>query len=355
MTPSSIRRLTAVLAAAALVATGCAKKVTSVSESYTSPEGTESDRTQLVVFADYPISVSHYADFSPPGPSPRDTLKFVEILRKGAPGTVHGMIFDQSLAGEFEIFRRELGGGMRLLNDFVTEPSRRWFDSQWEFYSFRDDDPSRPVPATYRARGLLSGATTARSPLTNSASIGDTAIIDLGLRIIHGSPPFEPYTDSLFTLAWNPVPGAVGYYLHVYQFSNDLRDPLERALAGTAAPFFEGKSKDFYAAYFPATVTQHKIGDGGGTVFTRRQTFFGQVYMARVSAVDASGRMIASSRPGDSREVIEEDGYRFEPLGAIAVSTTRVPPLGLSAPRPLGARDVQVIESGGTRILHYER
>lgn len=356
-TNRSIRRALLLAGFAALLAAGCSKKVTSVSESYTSPEGTESPNSRLVVFPDYPIARTYIADFSPPGPSETDRVDSVVILRKGSPTTMNGMIFDGTAAGGFQVFRREQGGGMRLLSDFVIEPSHRWLDSQWEFYSFRDDDPTRLAPPTYRARGLLSGAATERSPLTNLATSSDTALADIGLRILHGSPPFEAYTDSLFTLAWNAVPGAVGYYLHVFQFRNDLRDELERTLAGVPAPFFEGKSKDLYAAFFPPTVTQHKLGGGGGTLFTRRQTFFGQIYYARVSAVDAEGRMIATSRLGDDRIGPYEEGYTLQPLSAIAVVTSRVPPLEPTRafPHALGARSVQVVESGATRILHYER
>jgi hypothetical protein len=270
---------------------------------------------------------------------------------------MNGMIFDGTAAGGFQVFRREQGGGMRLLNDFVLTPSQRWLDSQWELYSFRDDDPARPAPPTYRGRGLLSGAATERSPLTNVASNTDTTLIDVNLRIIHGSPPFEPYTDSLFTLAWNAVPGAAGYYLHVYQFRNDLRDDLERTLAGCAAPFFEGKSKDIYAAFLPAGVTQHKIGSPGVTVFTQRTTFYGQVYNARVSAVDANGNMIGFSRRGDDRIGPYESGYTLQPLGAILVAPQRPAPLGpaRAMPTSFGVRDVRIIESGGIRYLHAER
>src|SRR6185503_10998086 len=202
----------------------------------------------------------------------------------------------------------------------------------------------------YRGRGLLAGAATERSPLTNMASSSDTALIDVRLRVLHGAPPFEPYTDSLFTLAWDPVPGAVGYYLHVFQFRNDLRDDNERTIAGAPAPFYEGKSKDIYAAFIPAGVTQHKIGDPGVTLFTRRATFYGQAYNARLSAVDASGRMIGFSRTGDERIGPYDTGYTLQPLGAVVVAPSRAAPLGGPAralPTPLGARSVQLVEAGG--------
>lgn len=355
MIPSPIRRLVILTAAAALAA-GCAKKVTSVSESYTSPEGTASAGSRLVLSPDHAVPRFYFADFSPPGPSPNDVVDSVGYLRRGTAATLHGMIFDGTGASGYQIFRQEQGGGMRLLTDFVVKPSQRWVDSQWELYSFRDDDPARPSPTTYRARGLLSGAATERSPLSNlAASTTDTALADIGLRIINGAPPFEPYIDSLFTVAWNPVPGAAAYILHVFQFRNDLRSEDERTLGGAPAPFFEGKSKDLYAAYFPSTVTQHKLGSGGGVILTRRQTYYGQVYLTRVSAVDANGRMIATTLDGDLRIGPYENGYTLQPLTALAVAPTRVPPLGPARAATMNGRPARILDGQGLRILQPAR
>lgn len=360
MITPALRRCAPVVLAAAWLASGCAQKVTSVSEDTTTPEGTVSPLTQLVVFGDYEIPVTYWSDFSPPGISVTDVLDATAAVRRGTPTTVYGMIFDGSAASGFQAFRREAGGGMRQLNDFVIPPSQRWLDSHWEFYSFRDDDPAREQPPTYQARGLLSGAATAHSPLSNVASATDTALADIGLRIIHGQPPIEPFTDSLFTVTWNAVPGAVGYYLHAFQFRNDLRDNLERTLAGAPAPFFEGKSKDIYAAYFPASVTQHKLGAGGGTLLTRRPTYYGQVYIVRVSAVDANGRMIAFSRLGDYRIGPYDAGYTLQPLGAVLVAPSRIAAIANRAvPSRLAAdgavRSGQILEADGVQYLHVER
>lgn len=355
-------RAAVVAVAVALGVLGCGRKVTSVDSSFTTPAGTRTDRAKLVVFVDRPVPVLYYADFSPPGVSPSDVLDSTVYMRRATPVTVHGMIFDGTPASGYQVFRREDGGGLAPLDDFVHTPSQRWVDMQWELYSFRDEDPTRSAPPTYQARGLLAGAATARSPLTNPASTAvDTALADIGLDIVYGQPPNTPYIDSLFTVRWNAVPGAAGYYLHVFQFRNDLRDERERILAGTPAPFFEGKTKDIYGAFLPAGVTRHKVGDPDGIIFTRRQTFYGQVYLVRASAVDASGRMIAFTNRSAYRVGPYENGYTLQPLGAIIVSPTRsaIEPQnsasGVRVEAPLTGQPARLIEAGGQRYLQPER
>lgn len=375
MNAFSIRRsallgVAAALGFSALLAAGCSKKIVSVDPDFTAPEGTANEFARMVVYDDRAIPVYYFSDFSPPGPDPNDLIDSIGYVRRGSAATLNGLILDGTPASGYQVFRREEGGGMAPLQDFVAQPSARWVDREWEIYAFRDDDPTRIGPPTYQARGLLAGVATARSPVTNTAALGDTSLPDIGLRIAYGSPPNEPYIDSLFTLRWNAVPGAVGYYLHVFQFRSDLRDELERTLAGTPSPFFVGKSKDFYAAFLPAGVTQYKLGGPEGITFTRRQTFYGQNYFARVSAVDTLGRMIAFSSFSSDPQVASyrigpyENGYTLQPLGAIIVSPSRPPigaPAGASrvraeAPFARGTvRAARVIESDGQRYLHFER
>lgn len=361
VTHRSARRRDLLAAALAVLATaaGCSQKVTSVSSDYTVPEGVPSADAQLIVYAERPVVREFMTDVSPPGPSPTDTRDSLSVVWRFAPTVVNGQIVDGTRATDYQVFRREDSGGVRRILDFAVRPSARWVDSQWELYTFRDDDPARPVPATYFGRGLLSGVATPASPLTNAGSgTTDTSLADIGLRIVHGAPPNEPYTDSLFTLEWNAIPGAAAYYLHVFQYRNDLRDEMERVHSGVPAPFFAGKSKDLYAAILPPSVTRHRLGEANGRILTRRPTFYGQVYYARVSAVDGEGRMIAFPVDGDLRAGAYDNGYTLQPVGGIAVETTRVPPESgplFALPGRLEPRRARLIDRHGVRILHLER
>jgi hypothetical protein len=358
-------RSAGVLALAALAAlSGCASKVASVDSSFVSPEGSPSANTSLVVFDDREVLSYVYLDFSPPGPDPGDQLSEVVSYRRGAPGTVHGMIADGTAASGFQVFRTEAGGGTRQLLDYPTVPKHRWLDTGWELYSFSDGAPTTDPKPTYQCRGLIEDAATATSPLSNRGILGDTSLVNLKLHVIHQLPPAN-YTDSLFTLAWTAVPGAAYYSVHVYTFRGDLRSESDRIVAAAPAPFFDGKSDDLYAVLVAGNRTSYKLEDPALKLLTRRRTFFDKEYLARVAAIDSSGRMIGFSF-GDERLGSAEDGYTLQSLGAIVVQTQKLPPSsGATRPKvepPLSARTpgrtAQIVTIGdgpdAIRVLHYE-
>jgi hypothetical protein len=350
--------------AALLALSGCASKVTRVDASYVSPEGTPSANTSLVVFEDREVLSYVYLDFSPPGPDPGDVLSDVVSYRRGTPGMVHGMIADGTAASGFQVFRTEAGGGTRQLLDYPTVPKHRWLDTGWELYAFSDGAPTTDPKPTYQCRGLIEDAATVNSPLSNRGILSDTSLVNLHLRVIHELPPAY-YTDSLFTVTWDAVPKTAYYTLQVYTLRGDLRSEPERIVAAAPAPFFDGKADDIYSVLVAGNKTSYKLETPALRLLTRRRTFYDKDYLARVAAIDSSGRMIGFSF-GDMRIGPAEDGYTLQSLGAIVVQTQKLPPSsGATRSRiepPLSARvpgrSAEIVTLGegpdAIRVLHFE-
>ena len=323
--------LVACMALATAIA-GCSDQPTEVDPTYVMPEGTPSRNSRLVMWYDQSNVVTVYRDFIPPGPNRDDgdtVIRTVEY-RRAAPTTITGMIFDSTAASGFQVLRRESGGGFRQFQDFLAARTKRWLDYQWELFKFTDPIPA-VEPPTYVGRGLVLGIANARSPLTNVSQIPTSSMIPI---VYTGE---RAPSDSLFTISWNPVMGAAGYIIHVYEFRTDLRSVDEKILSGAAAPIYDGQSRDILVAFHDGTgPTSYRIGDVRPDVqiLTRRTTFFGSVYQVRVSAFDADGRMIGCTI-GDNeiQQGYDGDGtYALYPLGSAKVNPT---PLGARAPDPL--------------------
>ena len=311
---------------------GCSKKMTSVDPSYTTPDGTLSPNSRLIVYPDLPNVRSYYLDLPPPGPDPGDPFDHALTYRVGAPTTVHGVILDGTAANGYQVLRRETNGGLRVLKDYVSSPLQRWLDSGWELYAFDDPDTTRGLPPTYEARGVVQGVVSRSSPISGLSTLADTTLADISISIVYGDQgqiPPPPYIDSLFTVKWTAVPNAASYLFDVYQLRGDLRTEDEIALSGVPQPVYFGKTRDLYIALLPPTVTQYKLGDPG-LILTRAQTFYGQTYAVRVCALDSQGRMIGFSS-GDVRVGLGGDsGYSLYALGSIEVAPTVHPPLEAS-------------------------
>jgi hypothetical protein len=309
------------LLAGALAVSGCGKKVTTADASYTTPEGTFSPDARLVVYPDAPVLARIYSDGGEPGPGVDlerpdllDTLRDSVEVRQSTPGTLHGIVFDGTPASAYQVLRRESNGGLFPLKDYLLPPNRRFLDSQWELYAFQDPTPSGYSPASYIGRGLVSGAVSRTSPLTN---LGVTIGSDVSNLAYTGD---RAPTDTLITMRWVPVPEAVGYWIQVYQFRGNAE---ERLLSATPAPFVLGPTRDFFVAWVPAPADSYKIGRPGAMVLTRRVLLSGAEYFVRVSAVSAEGRLVAFTY-GDLDEVRGRGTYRLFRLGAARVAPHRL-------------------------------
>lgn len=343
-----LRLLAAAFAVAALA--GCVKKQpTEVSPSY-APEGAPAQEARLIVYPNLPTTLFTFFDKNtdPQTPNPiGDSLISTAPFQDGASGIFRLMLFDGTQASAFELLRREQGGGYFSVNDFLINPARKWIDGQREVYVATDPNPSSFSPATYMMRGVVGGQITEDSPLTNAAIAGTPTIAPITYAGI--SAP----NDSLFTVAWNAVNNAAGYWVHVYQFLEASRN--DQVLSGIPAPAYVNKVRDYFLGYVPAPNTSYKLGTAPADVdiFTRRLTLRGQVYLVRIAAVDANGALIAYSYgdfgliPGENLE------YTLFPLGAFAINVRSGAPQ--TAARPLNglgdASDPEALRMGDLRIV----
>jgi len=318
----SLLRRIAPLAAVALVAlamVGCAKKVTSVDPNYTAPEGKYSVDARLIVYPDAPITVETYTDNPPDGPGadgrPGEEDVFLRTEQVYvAPGTLHGLILDGTPASGYQVLRRESSGGFAQLKDYVLNPVVRFLDSQWEVYTFDDGQPSGFSPPSYAGRGVVAGAVTPTSPLTNVSELMNSDIRDLkytGRR--SGTKPAP--LDSNLTMSWEAVPGAAGYWIQIYQFKGGSEAQL---LAAAPAPLIPGNVRNYFVGYVAAPDTTYKLGQPGALVLTRRTLLNSVEYLVRISAVNDQGELIAFTY-GDWQYIRAVGTYRRYRIGAAKV------------------------------------
>ena len=254
---SAVRCLqgTALLAMAALTvaAAGCSKKIPSGpfgSYLVAYPEGVrdslQNTPSDLIVWPDVPLRVFEVGT---------DTAVFpprtFDVYRSG-PGVMHGEIMDYVQATGYQMFRDEDGGGYRSFNDFPLSPERRFTDRSYyggtsgalvmppaQFFPFSDPYPA-PIPArSYVGRAEVSRVTGSAYPLTNRGTTPDTTTIpDMQYTGLTGHPgdsntgPAPP--DSLLALSWSTVPGAAGYWVHIYQKRNDIHTSSDAEEIGRA-------------------------------------------------------------------------------------------------------------------------
>jgi hypothetical protein len=311
--------------ALALGLTGCAKKVTSVDPGYVSPEGVRSTRATLVVTPDVLIPMVFYKGTGKPVDDdslltfpPPDTLLTRQTLATENPvfdgqaygyvylydaGFLTGQIFDQTPVNDYQLLRRESGGGYRIAAGFELRPTRRWLDTEWENYEFVDQPPATSYqPSTYLGRGTYSHHVTSESPLTNAAILVPNPVgfihfdyqgmVDqktLNESSLSDSIYIPP--DSLFEIRWTPVPGAVGYWIQIYKFIGGSFDQVASSWPSAA---YLGASRDYLVAYLPAPADHYRVGDPGAITLTRRPIIQHQDYLLRIAALDANGQIIGA-------------------------------------------------------------
>jgi len=306
---------------------GCAKQSTEVDPGFF-PAGKLDDDARMVLWFDQPNVMTVYADFQPLGPDPlgdrcgmpvkglEDTLLGYEERQFYSPGTVRGMIIDHTPASSYQLFRREASGGFRMFQDFPAERFRQWLFTGWEAFRFIDRVPSGMNPATYVGRGVVDGTVTPQSPLTNAPDLALPTVPEVVITSL-----MRP-RDSLFTVTWDPVASAAGYWVQIYDLPPV--SPNEAILRGAPAPFFDGDANEIFVGFVDAPSTTYTIGDTSRTdvdILMRRATFFSRIYIVRVSAVDAGGQMLATTR-GSNGILLTEGMYALFPLGGRAVCPT---------------------------------
>jgi hypothetical protein len=357
----------AALLAPALVllgAPGCSKKLPNEPIGTTLvayPEGVRdsAERTpsDLVVWPDVPITVFE-------GFSLADGAPTVFTAYRTQPGSMQGLIADYLQAGAYQLFRQEEGGGFRSFSDFNVSPAKRWADRTYfgspsgtqvlppgQLFPFSDRAPSPIALKGYVGRAVVSGLSSAGSALTNLGAAPDTIAIRpiayTGLTGIPGNTNTGPAPpDSLLDLSWEAIPGAASYWVHIYQKRGDIRISEEAFNIAQASPIAQGKVRDLFIGRFPATTTAYKLGNpppAGSRILVYRVLIGLQEVLIRVSAVNAQGRLIATTGlpanwpttlgalGGDldsfAVRVGQFDKKRYFPLGAVRVTPGRpIPP-----------------------------
>lgn len=328
--PSLTRFAWVLVTIAALAAPGCEKQLPSgpIGDYLVDyPEGQrdslERTPSDLVAWPDVPLSVLETS--SDPNVPPRTF-----IVYRSAPGVMHGMIADYVQSNGYQMFRSEDGGGYREFTDYSLNATRRWSDRSYygtlsgervlppaQFFSFSDVAPPAIPLRSYVGRAVLSGLSGADYPLTNLGATPDTTAIPsmryTGLTGFPGDPDTGPAPpDSLLALSWEPIAGAASYWVHIYQKRADIRSSDEAIANAHPAPIASGKARDLFIGTFPAPIIAYKLGNPvppGGRVLVYRVLLGLAEVLIRVSAVDASGRMIATiSSDGDLDEVQEGSG-----------------------------------------------
>lgn len=332
---------------------GCAKKlpvgpVGAHLASY--PEGRrdslERTPSDLVVWPDVAITVQDSSS-----DTTRIPIRTFPVYRSGA-GVMQGLVVDYTQANGYQMFRLEDGGGYRSFADFMIPASRRMSERSYyggaagavvlppaQLFRFADEAPPAIPLKGYVGRAVISGVTGSGYPLTNLGSAPDTTGI---LPLLYTSPtglpgPGPPPPDSLLDMTWETIPGAAGYWVHIYQKRADVRateaaDAIEIALP---SPIAAGKVRDLFIGFFPAPRTSYKLGSPvppGCRVLAYRPLIGLQEVLLRVSAVDAAGRMIATTGSAGDMDAVAErinevDRRRTFLLGAKRVTPGRpLPP-----------------------------
>ena len=349
----SLPAIALMLVVAVVLLSGCSKKMPSGpfgAYLVAYPEGQRDslDRTpsDLVVWPDVPLTVLESGSDSTVFPTRTFTA-----YRLG-PGVVHGEVIDYIQATGYQMFRSENGGGYRSFIDFPLSALRRWSDRSYyggtqgpvalqpsQVFLFSDQTPAAIALKGYVGRGEVSGLTGSTYPLTNLGATPDSIAIPplqyTGLTGLPGNPDSGPAPpDSLLRLSWEPISGAAGYWVHIYQKRGDIRSSEEAMLIAQPAPIATGKVRDLFIGFFPAPDTVYKLGDPippGSRVLVYRVLQGLQEVFIRISAVDATGRMIATTGSAGSLDEVSErfgqvDRRRVFLLGAKKVTPDRPRP-----------------------------
>ena len=338
----------AILLAAGLLAAGCAKKNTIVNPDFRLPEGRYSDQAMLIT---WPSSGAFSLVYQPQNDdlerSNDRLLDTVITYPTTTPGAVHIELINGTQASAFELFGREPSGAFARLREYDLVPIRKWLDGHWSLISDLDATPGSSPE--YVARGVVGGAVTADSPLTNlatpdvSGQVPATLVFDIAR------------SDSLQRFEWTPDPAASGYFVEVISLGS-LASRQDRIASADAAPFVSLPLRDYITLFVPqtpapaigltATGISVNVTTANAIVFANRGLTPFSFYIVRVTAIDASGRVINRLKPifpitydffvlGTTD--LPEGSYEAIPVGGPVLAYGPTPPTGSRA-RPADTR-----------------
>ncbi len=284
------RLFAAVLALVALaLAAGCEKRPTGFDPNPIAPEGIPSPDARLIAYhnAPLPVLARDYASRN---------IDSVEVgaLAFAGPATMPLLLLlDGTPANSYELYRRDGGGKFQRTGDYALQSVTKFVNVGYEMYFSTDPTPSTYAPPTYLARGLVDGVASHASPLSNE---GRLPLPDVQPITYNGE--HETF-DSLFVVSWIGVPGATGYWVHIYE------KPIpggERLLSSLPSPIAYVTAGDlflgFRAGNNPGGSVRFRLGDTGMFALKSKPPLLGHDYLVRVTGVDADGQVIAQT-PGD--------------------------------------------------------
>ena len=276
----------AVLALAALMlAAGCEKRPTGFDPNPSRPEGVTSADVKLVTFRNAALRVL-VRDYASPN---IDSVSVGALAFDGPESMPLLLVFDGTPSNSFELFRRDDGGRFQRTTDFPIQSHFKFVNEGFEEFFTPDVAPSHYAPATYLARGLLDGLSTHASPLSNESVMASAGVVPITYN-----GDLQPL-DSLFTIAWIGVPGAVGYWIHAFEKPIAGAQRLLSALPSPVAYFTTGDLLiGFYAGNNPGGTISYRLGQPLFTLKSRAP-LLGHDYYIRVSGVDATGQVIAQT------------------------------------------------------------
>jgi hypothetical protein len=326
------------LLAALAALSGCSHKITQTDPSYTRVEGVPTTSARMVTWIQGSTPGHIFNDGLIFGDISDDIYKGPQEMSPGVTGRVHIQIMDNTSASGFDLFRRDADGGYRQILDYPLIASLKWLDTGWELYRYLDTSPSG-AGSDYVARGLLQGVSGAGSPVTNATPpIGPQQLQTLDFQLQNRLAP-----DSTINLVWTIDGRAAGYWVQIMPFGlmdGRVTTDLER---NEGVPILESAgAKATIIAYISAppageasatfvTGTALLQPSSGATLGLRATLHKNVIYYLRVSAVDASGRMINTLKtdyrieytgavdhvPGPGGTSVAAPVYLMHPLGGV--------------------------------------
>jgi len=272
------------------LAAGCEKRPTGYDPNPNTPEGVYAPDAQLLVYrnAALRVMVRDYASTN---------VDSVVVGATAFPGSTEMpllKLLDGTAANTFEMFRRNGGGKFERTTDYDLQSEAKYLNAHYESFSTTDPAPGSFAPSSYMARGLLAGgAATHQSPLSNESRLTATDVLPITYN-----GDLQPL-DSLFTISWVGVPGAVGYWVHIYEKPIAGGDRLTSSLP---APIAYITAADEFIGYrpgnSPGSSVQFKLGDTSLLTLKYVPALLGHEYYVRVSGVNSDGQIMAQT-PGN--------------------------------------------------------
>lgn len=284
------KSITVVLALSALaLSAGCEKRPTGFDPNPNAPEGVTSPNARLLAYrnAALRVLVRDYASAR---------IDSVAVGAQAFPGPTDMpllMLLDGTQANTFDLYRRSDAGKFERTADYPLQSVTKFVSAGYEMFFSTDPSPGDFSPPTYLARGLVNGVASHQSPLTNEGRLATPVV-----QPITYNGDLQPL-DSLFVVSWVGVPGAVGYWVHIYE------KPIaggQRLLSSLPSPIAYLTAGDLFLGYragnVPGGSVQFRLGDTSLLTLESRNPLLGRDYIVRVSGVDANGQVIAQT-PGD--------------------------------------------------------